>query len=220
MTNIFIKSRAAVTNGFLRNAYSEWTEKYLICVDILERIEALKRKRAEIKAAPRALADVKKTGVKSLEEKLVLQAKARQRFWLNYARHPDPASQLIFELPDSILRAQLENLLANIDKDFEEQAETWPTDAISDAHRKKDFASVDREVAKLENELKKYPDFPVWQEFVREWEMLNSRLRDPADPQGIELRASDRPEEKAAFKKLNMAAFNNPKSQFLPAAAN
>jgi hypothetical protein len=221
MNSILIKSRAAVPQGHLRDIYSKWIEAYLVCVGILAKIAGLKRKREEIKAAPRALADVKKTFLKSLK-KLVEedQISSLKSYIVNYARHPDPASQLRFELPDSLLRVFSLWPDELIDKAFSELEEEVVATALTDAERKKQLNAVDREIKKLETEFKKYPDFPIWREFVREWEMLNARLRDPADPQGIELRSSERPEEKAAFKKLNVAAFNNPKSQFLPAAAN
>ena len=137
----------------------------------------------------------------------------------NHSRHPDPAFDLRFELPDSLLRVVLPSE-EEVDRAFEELAETWPKDAISDAERKKRLNGIDRDIQKIDSEIKKYPDFSMWKEFVEDWRRLNSKVSSGCDPQGFPITAKKRSGDLDAFKKLNMASFNNPKSQFQPAAAN
>lgn len=215
------KSAAAVTNSHLRDSYPKWISDFLKCEQLIEERFQLERGRGEVKAAPRALPDVKKSFLNSLKNFVEFnQVQSLKAFINNYARHPDPANELRGELPDSPLRVFALWPDDIIDKAFSELEETWPANAITDAERKKRLAGIDRDIKKIDTDLKKFPDFQAWQAFVEDWRALNSKVSEGCDPQGIDLRANDRPNEKEAFSRLGIGNFNDPKSNFLPAAAN
>ena len=160
------QSRASVPNGYLRDSYDEWIDDFKKVEALLEKKKDNARMREQVRAAPRALSDVKEKDLKSLENQIALKAKTRQDFYRKNARHPDSFSQLIFEYPDSLLRASLEDFQENFDADFEELAEVWPEDALTDAERAKQLNALGREDAKIDKEISKYKDFPKWREHV------------------------------------------------------
>jgi hypothetical protein len=213
------RSAAAVENGHLRDSYRDWIDDFLKCEDLIEKKERLNRDREQVKAAPRALADVKKSFLSSLKNFVeVHQVNALKQFISSYSRSQDPAFQLRGEHLDSPLRVFSLWPDDLIDRAFDELAETWPEDAVTDAERKKQLDSIDREDAKIVRELAKYPDFPKWLKFVNNSRVANSRVRVPIDPQGFALDEGKKPGEKEALAKLELHKYNNPKSNFIPAA--
>jgi hypothetical protein len=219
MENIKWRTAAAVENGYLRDSYPEWVDDYLKCEDMLAQKQKLTRKREEIKAAPRALADVKKAFLSSLKNFVEFsQVQSLKAFINNYARHPDPANELRGEHLDSPLRVFSLWPDDILQKAFDELAETWPEDTLTDSERKKQIDAIDRQIAKIDRDLNKYPDYSGWREFVDSWRMLNSKVSEGCDPQGFPITAEKKPGEQAAFTQLKMHKYINPKSNFVPAA--
>lgn len=218
MEHLQWRSKGAVTNGYLRDNYSEWIDSFLKIERLLERKEELKRKRSEIREIRRALPEVKKTFIRSFENFLEAQDNEYRVFILKHVRDSDPVARLRHEHPDSLLRVNAEAFLDRCDQIFDGLANDWPENALSDAQRKKKYDAYEKEIAQIDKEAAKYPDFPAWLEFVTEWRSINMKVRDGANPQGFSITLESVLGEKQAFAKLAMGQFNNPKSQFLPAA--
>jgi DNA repair exonuclease SbcCD ATPase subunit len=210
------KSKANIPHHDLRGTY-DWIDDFLKIEDCHKQIEEKNSALEELKRLPRALADVKKT-VKASKERVAEQQKeSLKAFIINYSRHPDPVEQLRFELPDSLLRLNLNFPDELIDAVFTELKGYWSPDAVSDTTRKQRKKKLQDEIAELESVIAQFPDFEKWSEFVNYWRSLNSKVSNGVDPQGFSIKERLRPGDAAAFEKLGMVKYLNPNSEVLPA---
>jgi hypothetical protein len=214
------KSKNSIPHyGELRGAYS-WIPDFLKVEAMYAEIADKKAEIEATKAAPRALSDAKKALVASLNRLREQQAQALGAFILNYSRHPDPAEQLRFELPDSLLRINTNFSNEMLDAVFEELKTVWPAGAITDATRKKRKADLQAEITELEAQIAEHPDFEKWKTFVDYWRQLCGKVAVGIDPQGFELSENLRPGEVKAFAELELSKYLNPDSKTLPADPN
>jgi hypothetical protein len=195
-----------------------WIEDFLKCESLHKKIEAKKRELDEVRVAARSLECTKKAFIESLTRFVnERQKESLKSYIFKYARHPDPASDLRGLPPDDSLRVFAlfpDDMLETV---FDELAEIWPKDSITDAERKKRRAGLERDIKKYQTEIAKYSEYPVWREFVNEWRALNSKLSEGCDPQNFPINAEKRPGELEAFKALGLGRFVNKDSQFMPA---
>jgi hypothetical protein len=204
----------------LRSGGYKWVDDFLKVEGFYKQIGDKKTQLDQVKRAPRALTDVKKSLKASQARVAEQQKEALKAFIINFARHPDPLEQLRFESPDALLRLNINWPDDMLEAVFSELKSYWSPDAITDSTRKQRKKKLQDEITDLESDIAQYPDYPIWLEFVQSWRSLNSKVREGVDPQGFAITEKLRPGDYEAFQKLKLSEWVDSKSAVLPALAN
>ena len=129
-------SKNNMPHSHLRGCYREWVDSIILCLDLQAQREKLNAENERIRRLPRALADIIRIFIYSLNLQELARKKELQLFINMNKGHPDPVYNLRFLPPDSILRTP-EISQAEWEKAFAALEKSWPSEAITDAARKK-----------------------------------------------------------------------------------